>query len=132
MSNESSQSVKINNFGVRLRQAFDGLNNAEIARKMGKSEPAVGNYIGGRVTLPVIMDVAKLTGCSVDWLLTGEGEKFVNEKKMVNLDETFRAVVREIVREEFAAREAKSKIGKKPVFGIGETQEKEKKENKAA
>ena len=91
-----------------MRQAFGGLNNADIAREMGKTEPAIGNYISGKVTLPVIMDIARLTGCSVDWLLTGENRQTKNQ---ASLDETFRTVVREIIQEVLDERET-GRIGK--------------------
>lgn len=83
-----------------MRQAFRGANNAEIARQMGKSEPAIGNYIDGRVTLPVVMEVSKLTGCSVDWLLTGKGEKNVDFDKQISIDELFNTRIKGLVREE--------------------------------
>ncbi len=127
MSTDSSQSLNIADFGERLRKAFNGASNAEIARKLRITPTAVGNHIKGRVTLPMLLEVSKSTGCSVDWLLTGNGEKYISPAKQINLDETFRAVVREVVREELA------RDGRKPVFTVDVgSKEAEKKGEKAA
>lgn len=83
-----------------MRTAFGGKNNTEIAKKLKITPTAVGNYVKGKITLPAIVEISKSTGYSVDWLLTGEGDTHLNSSKTVNLDETFRTVVREIVREE--------------------------------
>lgn len=65
-------------FGPRLREAFEGVSNAEIARRLKRSEPAIKNYIDGRIpTADGLVSIAHLTGCSVHWLLTGEGPKYV-------------------------------------------------------
>jgi hypothetical protein len=66
-------------FGSRLREAFGGVTNAEIARKMRRSEPAVKNYIDGRIpSADHLVSISHLTGCSVHWLLTGEGPKLLS------------------------------------------------------
>jgi transcriptional regulator with XRE-family HTH domain len=74
---KNSQIVKKNNmpvFGKRLRAAFDGAKNAEIARKLKISEPAAKNYLEGRVPdAQTLLQIADLTNCSLHWLLTGEG-----------------------------------------------------------
>ncbi len=63
-------------FGERLRDAFGGARNAEIARKLKISEPAAKNYLEGRVPdAQTLIQIADLTNCSLHWLLTGEGPK---------------------------------------------------------
>jgi transcriptional regulator with XRE-family HTH domain len=63
-------------FGERLRKAFDNASNAEIARKIGVSEPAVGNYVKGRIPdAEKLLQISNLTNCNLHWLLTGEGKQ---------------------------------------------------------
>jgi transcriptional regulator with XRE-family HTH domain len=67
--------ILMSTFGERLRKAFNDASNAEIARKIGVSEPAVGNYIKGRIPdADRLIEISNLTGCSLHWLLTGEGK----------------------------------------------------------
>lgn len=80
MSQEkSSQIVKKNYspaFGLRLREAFDGLAQAEIARRLGITDAGVKNYFEGRIPSGItLLEICDLTGVSIHWLLTGEGPK---------------------------------------------------------
>lgn len=80
---KSSRTVKNadgREFGSRFREAFGGATNAEIARKIGKSEPAVKNYVDGRIPSAAdLVAISDLTGCSVHWLLTGNGPREVSQ-----------------------------------------------------
>jgi chromosome partitioning protein len=81
-------------FGLRLREAFKGASQTEIARQLGLSNSAVTNYVEGRIPpAETLTKIAELTGYSIHWLITGEGPKrsskqeascrtivFVNEK----------------------------------------------------
>lgn len=45
---------------------------------MRRTESAVKNYIDGRIPpADELVSISHLTGCSVHWLLTGEGSKVV-------------------------------------------------------
>lgn len=62
-------------FGERLKIAFNNARNADIARKLQISEPAVKKYMSG--SLPSIENlilIKNLTGRSLDWLIQGENE----------------------------------------------------------
>ena len=118
MSTDSSQSLLIPGFGDRMKTAFGGKNNAQIATEMKITPTAVGNYIKGKITLPVVFEISRLTGRSVGWLLTDEGDEFIDGNKQVNLDATFRSVVREIVNEVLAEKKngkPRNKLPKEPV-----------------
>jgi repressor LexA len=66
-------------FGTRLREAFGHAKNVEIARKLGVSESGVKNYLEGRIpSADMLVSISNLTNCAVDWLLTGEGPRFLN------------------------------------------------------
>ncbi|HYE72587.1 MAG TPA: helix-turn-helix domain-containing protein [Blastocatellia bacterium] len=74
-------------FGARLREAFGNAKNAEIARRLGVSEPAVKNYMEGRVPpSDTLVKIADLTNCSLHWLLTGEGMKTIETNNGTSLE----------------------------------------------
>jgi cellulose biosynthesis protein BcsQ len=61
-------------FGLRLRKAFRGAQNKEIALKLGLSNAAITTYMQGRMPPPaVLLEIYRKTGCSLHWLMTGEG-----------------------------------------------------------
>lgn len=65
-------------FGERLREAFRGAKNVQIARALGVSEAAVRNYIEGRIPAAEMLAlISEGTLCSIHWLITGEGAKFL-------------------------------------------------------
>lgn len=80
---DSQQNVNqedISPFGKRLREAFDFATNKEIADKLKVTKSALTNYMNGRVpAADALLEIKKLTNCSLDWLLTGEGEKFTTQ-----------------------------------------------------
>ncbi len=62
---------------------------------------AVTNHLQDRIPdTEKLQPVSAFTNCSIHWLITGEGEKFLNAEKKVNIDDTFRDIVREIVCQE--------------------------------
>ncbi len=66
-------------FGYRLKEAFQSVPNKEIARKLGVSNSAITTYMLGRIPpAEMLIEISRLTGRSIHWLITGEGEKFVN------------------------------------------------------
>ena len=63
---------KLAGFGDRLRQAFGGKKQVEIARDLGVTESAVRNYLAGRIPpAEMLVQICALTNRSIDWLLTG-------------------------------------------------------------
>ncbi len=78
-----------NSFGERLKIAFNQAINADIAKKLEVSEGAVSNYVRGRVPdAEKLLLISKITNCSIDWLLTGKGEQFVDSasEKIVKVE----------------------------------------------
>ncbi len=73
---------------------------AKIQRKLDISYQAAKNYLNGR--LPdsyVLRAIAQRTPYSLNWLLTGEGEKFVSRPRPGNAPLTARQI-RDLVRKE--------------------------------
>lgn len=66
-------------FGYRLKEAFQGIPNKEIAKKLRVSNSAVTTYMLGRIPpAEALVEISRLTGYSIHWLITGEGEKIAN------------------------------------------------------
>lgn len=66
-------------FGERLKTAFRGAKNIQIAHELGVSESAVSNYVGGRVPdADMLGKITRSTNCNLHWLLTGEGDPFLD------------------------------------------------------
>jgi repressor LexA len=88
--NQSQQNVDKENassFGRRLREAFVGISNKEIAERLGVSKSAVTNYVEGRIpSADMLAKISELTGYSIHWLITGEGSKLVSQKNEADLD----------------------------------------------
>jgi len=114
-------------FGERLKVAFGTQSISKIADRMGVSYQAVKNYVEGRIPdSDKLIEIASSTGCSIHWLLTGEGEKESGSKKQLNLDEVFERKMRELIRDELA------KENRHPVFPINIGNKEEIENEKAA
>jgi transcriptional regulator with XRE-family HTH domain len=63
-------------FEDRLIRAFEGLNLKQIAEKLGVKYTSLWNWVKGRTTFPLdkLAEVGSMTGHSLNWLLTGEGD----------------------------------------------------------
>jgi cellulose biosynthesis protein BcsQ len=73
--------VPVSEFGKRLKEAFQNVQNKEIARRIGVSDPAVSGYMTGNFpAIEKLIEISELTGFTIDWLLTGKGEKFLKTK----------------------------------------------------
>lgn len=68
-------------FGDRLKDAFDNAPLADIAQQLGMTYHAIRNYAQGRVPAPeILLQIFELTGCSIHWLLTGDGPKRIGSR----------------------------------------------------
>lgn len=108
-------------FGIRLKQAFEPLNNKEIAAKLGVVPSAVQNYLGGRMPDgSTLLRISQLTGCDIHWLLTGENSHDVNQQPVepISLDSVFERRMREIVREELRASGSVQDLGSVDEFDL--------------
>lgn len=66
-----------------------GLNQREFAEKLGLSQSNISEWKKGRSspTFKILKDMNKLFGISVDWLLTGEGEMFLDKESSSQVNE---------------------------------------------
>jgi transcriptional regulator with XRE-family HTH domain len=75
---EISTNVESGTYIQRLKEALGTDEPAKVQRKLGISYQAAKNYLKGRLPAPeVLQGIAKETGYSIHWLLTGEGSKKV-------------------------------------------------------
>lgn len=92
-------------FGQRLLEVFGELVPKDTVREkimevLGVKKSALTNYLQDRIPdTDKLQAISEFTNCSIHWLITGEGEKYLNQKQ-INLDDTFRGIVREMIREE--------------------------------
>src|SRR3954449_11545061 len=55
---------------------------AELQRLLNISYQAGKNYLKGRYpSTEILLIISEQTGCSIDWLLTGRGKKFVDPSR---------------------------------------------------
>ena len=67
-------------FVVRFIEACGTSEPAKIGRLLNISYQAAKNYLQGRLPKPeVLILISQRTSCSIDWLLTGRGKKFVED-----------------------------------------------------
>lgn len=66
-------------FSARLAAVCGTDKVADIQRLLNISYQAAKNYMAGRVPTPaMLVQISDATGCSIDWLLTGRGKKFLD------------------------------------------------------
>lgn len=92
------KSTKDGPFGRRLREAFEGASNSEIARKLAIGNSTVTDYVQGKSypTAEGLVKIAEITKCNLHYLLTGKGESDLNPLRF--LDEKVRALVEHLAR----------------------------------
>lgn len=76
-------------FGERLKQALKeaGYSQKSASEVLGLSKNAMTNYAGGRIPEAMILyRIAKLCSVSMEWLLTGEGERGAVEARIANAE----------------------------------------------
>lgn len=96
-------------FGERLKIAFNNARNAEIARKLGISEPAIKKYMSGSLPgIDNLIQIKKLTGRSLDWLIQGE-EQTAGEAGM--LEAEIASLMRRVASEQSNVVFAEAEIG---------------------
>lgn len=74
-------------FVGRLKQAFGYATMAEVSRRIGVPHATVRNYFAGRMPAPnVLMKIAAETNVSLNWLLLGRGEAFIEPAESADLN----------------------------------------------
>jgi len=72
-------------FAIRFAEVCGTGRASKIQRLLNIPYQSAKNYLNGRLPRPeVLMLISDRTGCSIDWLLTGRGKKFINEPAAVD------------------------------------------------
>lgn len=80
MSNSKKKEYVDPDFGIRLKQAFNGIPNLEISKLLTVSKSTVTEYVQGRVPpADKLIEIEKLTACDLNWLLTG---RYSNQRRV--------------------------------------------------
>ena len=104
-----------NEFSERLAEAFDNATMAAIARRLGVPHATVRNYFGGRMPSPeVLIKIAGETDVSLNWLLTGSGDKFVRYDRPVDLGIILERKIEQIVDAKLTERLGQPKRSHRP------------------
>lgn len=91
-------------FVLRLDRTFEYEMMSDVARRLGIPHATVRNYYQGRLPAPeVLIKIANVTNVSLNWLLTGKGEMYGNQKPAVGLGRFIEDKVIEIVDKRLAA-----------------------------
>ena len=110
MSSPQLENVKKAEFAARLIEACGTREPAAISRLLGISYQAAKNYLeeGRFPKAEILIVIAECTGCSIYWLLTGKGKKFLDLSMQESAplppgqDEAFvRRVCVEVINETF-------------------------------
>jgi transcriptional regulator with XRE-family HTH domain len=103
MSSENSKNCKDFSFVERFIEVCGSSQPKEVARLLNISYQAAKNYLQGRMPdSKVLTTISDKTDYSVNWLLTGKGEKFVQEplnRDALFLSDQMRTFVRGICLE---------------------------------
>jgi AcrR family transcriptional regulator len=92
-------------FTARFRELFEFGSMADIARQLGVPHATVRNYFSGRLPAPeVLIKIANTTGVSLNWLLIGTGEKFVQRVKPVDIGRMLEERIEQMIDQKLAAR----------------------------
>lgn len=109
-------------FGARFADLFAGKKQIQVAEALDVTDAAVRNYLGGRVPdAEKLQLIARVTGCDLHWLLTGEGQKFKRdetEQNVPSLEDVLDRKIREIVREELRAAAVVQDLGSVDEFDL--------------
>jgi transcriptional regulator with XRE-family HTH domain len=98
-------------FIARLRITFDNESMADVARRLKIPHATVRNYYQGRLPAPeVLIKIANETGVSLNWLLTGAGDRYGAQSPPISIGKFLDERIQEMIDEKFeqAVRSSRS------------------------
>jgi len=91
---------------------------AGIARRIGVPHATVRNYFRGRLPAPdVLIKIANETNVSLNWLLTGAGQMYIEPGRELDFGKLFERKIEQIVDQKLTER------GMVPVLDLGDIDE---------
>ena len=99
MSSRKAKIIENSSFIARFIEVCNSSQPNDIARLLNISYQAAKNYLQGRLPdTKVLITISEKTDYSVTWLLTGKGDKFINDsidQDTLLLSDKMRAIVRQ-------------------------------------
>ena len=90
-------------FIERLDTAFDRESMADVARRLKIPHATVRNYYQGRLPAPeVLIKIATETGVSLNWLLTGLGDRYAGQVSPIGLGKFIEEKIGEMIDRKLA------------------------------
>ena len=94
-------------FAIRLADICGTGKAANVQRLLNIPYQSAKNYLNGRLPrTDALIRIAQITGCTIDWLLTGEGKKFRTDARLLGapisagqFDESVRKICVEVINE---------------------------------
>jgi hypothetical protein len=122
MSSPKMKIIKNMAFIKRLVDICGTDEPARLQRLLNISYQAAKNYLSGRFpNTEMLLIISERTGCSIDWLLTGKGKKFVESEPAEDtplLPGQAQAFVRricvEVINERFGSQELPKVVALQP------------------
>jgi transcriptional regulator with XRE-family HTH domain len=91
-------------FVKRLDKAFDHASMADVARKLSIPHATVRNYYNGRLpAAEVLIKIARESGVSLNWLLLGRGEMYVQDTARVDIGRLIENKISDLIDAKLAA-----------------------------
>lgn len=91
-------------FVRRLEKAFDNQSMAEVARRLTIPHATVRNYYNGRLpAADVLIKIARESGVSLNWLLLGRGDMYVQDTSRVDIGRLIENKISDLIDEKLAA-----------------------------
>lgn len=110
-------------FVLRLEKTFEHESMADVARRLGIPHATVRNYYQGRLPAPeVLIKIANVTNVSLNWLLTGAGEMYGNQKPAIGIGRFLEEKIVEIIDKRLAehGHVAVQDMGRADAFNVDE------------
>ena len=90
-------------FVRRLERAFDNQSMADVARRLSIPHATVRNYYNGRLpAADVLIKIARESGVSLNWLLLGRGDMYVQDTARVDIGRLIENKISELIDEKLA------------------------------
>ncbi|HYJ92648.1 MAG TPA: helix-turn-helix domain-containing protein [Pyrinomonadaceae bacterium] len=113
MSSTKHKVIKNNPFVKRLIEICGTDRPAALQRLLNISYQAAKNYLLGRYpNTEMLIIISEQTGCSIDWLLTGRGKKFIDDRQFEDTplppghaDAFVRRICVEVINERLGSQE---------------------------
>ena len=120
MSSANLQPTENHEFVARLIEVCKTDRPSDIQHLLNIQYQTARNYLNGRLpATDILIRISENLGCSIDWLLTGRGKKFIVDRRSQSteilarqMEPFFRKVCMEVINEKIGTQEVDLKVVK--------------------